>query len=55
MKWYKTLSKKQKLNIRECFELALGLKLNEALKLFSFSECMDMLYNKLKLEGFAIQ
>lgn len=51
MKWYRSLEVKQKVRIRETFELACGLPLNYALRLFSFSECMDILHNKLVLEG----
>lgn len=54
MNWYKTLSRQQKLKIRECFELACGITLNQSLRIFSFSECMDMLESKLKAEGFNI-
>lgn len=54
MKWYKTLNKNQKLGIREAFELSTGQRLSEMVRLFSFSECMDILYNKLKIEGFNI-
>ena len=52
MEWYKSLNRKQKAGIREAFELSCGLSLNSALMLFSFSECIDILYNKLKIEGF---
>ena len=51
MKWYLTLTRKQKAAIRECFELACGMSLNHALKFFKFSDCMDLLYNKLTMEG----
>ena len=54
MKWYKTLERKQKAHIRECFEIACGMPLNSALRLFTFSKCMDILENKLRLEGFQI-
>ena len=54
MKWYKQLTQKQKAGVRQSFELVCGLSLNDALKFFTFSECMDILYNKLKLEGFKI-
>lgn len=54
MKWYKTLNKNQKLRIREVFELSTGQKLSDMVEVFSFSECMDILYNKLKIEGFKI-
>mgnify|MGYP003426462277 CR=1 FL=1 len=51
MKWYKSLDKSKKVHIREVFELALGQSLNDMLLLFTFSECMDILYNKLTIEG----
>ena len=51
MKWYKSLSMKQKAQIRWCFEAACGVRLNEMLLLFSFSECTDILEDKLKLLG----
>ena len=54
MEWYKSLSTKQKVNIREVFYLATGMKLSDSIKIFSFAECMDILYFKLKLEGFDI-
>jgi hypothetical protein len=54
MKWYRSLSREQKLNIRECFEMAIGQSLNSMMRLFTFSECMDILYQKLKLEGFSV-
>ena len=54
MEWYRTLSVKQKVNVRECFYLACGITLNQSLKIFSFSECMDLLYSKLKIEGFSL-
>ena len=54
MEWYKSLSRKQKVNIREVFFLATGKKLSDMIMIFSFAECMDILYFKLKLEGFDI-
>lgn len=54
MKWYISLTKKQKLGIRTVFELTTGISLNNALKLFSFSECMELLHSKLTIEGFNI-
>ena len=54
MEWYKTLNRTQKLGIREAFELATGQRLSDMVRLFTFSECMDILYNKLKMEGFKI-
>ena len=55
MKWYKSLPKENKVNVRNAFELATGISLNNALKVFTFSQTMDILYNKLILDGFKIQ
>lgn len=54
MNWYKSLDRKAKVHIRWAFEAACGISLNDALTLFTFSECMDLLYDKLKIEGFKI-
>lgn len=54
MEWYKKLDKSKKVHIRWAFEVCTGISLNNALKLFSFSECMDLLESKLKIEGFNI-
>lgn len=54
MKWYKQQPKNIKLKIREVFELATGQKLSDMIKLFTFSECMDLLYDKLVIDGFNI-
>lgn len=51
MKWYSSLPRSSKVHIRWAFEACLGMSLNSALCIFSFSECMELLYNKLKLEG----
>ena len=50
MKWYKSLPNRTKANIREVFKLTFGIKLNDALMLLSFSECMDLLHQKLIME-----
>ena len=52
MKWYKTLNRKQKAQIRWSFEVCTGITLNQALRIFPFSQCMDLLKEKLKIEGF---
>jgi hypothetical protein len=54
MEWYITLTRKQKANIRCCFEACTGMTLNQALLLFTFSEYMDILVNKLRIEGFKV-
>jgi hypothetical protein len=51
MEWYRNLTRKQKASIREVFELACGMNLNFAVRLLSFETCMDVLHNKLIMEG----
>jgi hypothetical protein len=52
--WYQSLSRKQKASFRESFHLATGVQLMTAMRLFSFQECIDLLYNKLQREGFQL-
>lgn len=54
MDWYKTLDIHTRINAKECFELLLGIKFEELSFLFSFRERFDIMYDKLKLEGFDI-
>jgi hypothetical protein len=54
MDWYKTLSIHQKINAKNCFELATGIEFSALSLLFSYKERIDMLYNKLLIEGFNV-
>lgn len=54
MNWYKTLDIQTKINAKECFSILFGAEFNQLSFLFTFRERMDMMYNKLKLEGFDI-
>ena len=54
MNWYKTLDIQQRINLKELCPLIVGVLFTDLLKLFSFDEVIDILHNKLKLEGFEV-
>lgn len=54
MEWYKTLDINMKIEAKTCFELLTGTKFEDLAFLFSLSERMDILYEKLKIEGFEV-
>jgi len=54
MKWYLSLNIHQRINAKTCFYLACGVEFEKLAFLFSLRERIEMLYNKLKLEGFNI-
>lgn len=52
--WYKTLDLHQKVNLKSIFNLLCGLSWSDISCLFSMREKIDIVYNKLKMEGFDI-
>jgi hypothetical protein len=54
MNWYKTLDIHGRINAKECFELLTGVKFEELSSMFTFQERMNIMENKLKMEGFVI-
>ena len=52
--WYKKLDPNQRINLREVSELLCGIPFKSLLLLFSLLEVIQLLYDKLKLEGFAV-
>lgn len=54
MNWYKTLTITQKLSLKELSESLCGMKWEDFLILFTPRERIEILYQKLKLEGFDI-
>lgn len=54
MEWYKTLTIWQKINLKECSDLIVGMSFTDMGLFFSFKERIDMLYDKLQKEGFDI-
>jgi hypothetical protein len=55
MKWYKSLNIHAKINAKNCFQLLTGTKFGDLSFLFSFEERINIMYNKLKIEGFEIE
>lgn len=54
MEWYKTLTIHQKINAKECFELLTGISFGSLAFLFTLPERMDIMLNKLRIEGFEV-
>jgi len=54
MEWYKNLTVDQKINIKECFLLLCGVKWEALTSLFSIRQRVEIMYNKLKKEGFEV-
>ena len=54
MEWYKSLNIEQKINLKDCCNLIVGITWKEMSLFFSFRERVEVLYSKLKLEGFEV-
>lgn len=54
MKWYLTLTIQQKINLKEIYKDITGIDFSSAGCLFSFKERIELVYQKLKNEGFQI-
>lgn len=54
MEWYKKLDIDTRINAKECFEILCGVSFEKLSALFSFSERIEIMYDKLKLEGFRV-
>lgn len=54
MEWYKTLNIHQKINLKSMFVVIGGIEFTDLRKIFSYSECFDIIYRKLQKEGFCI-
>ena len=52
--WYKSLTLHQKMELRDLTMLICGMRWEDFNILFSPRERLEILYNKLKLEGFII-
>jgi hypothetical protein len=50
MKWYKTLTIEQRINLKELSETICGIKYIYLVKLFGMRDAIELLYSKLKLE-----
>lgn len=54
IEWYKKLSIEQKLALKECAVLLTGIKWEDYTILFTPRQRIEILYDKLKLEGFDV-
>jgi hypothetical protein len=54
IEWYKKLSIEQKMGLKECTHLITGIKWEDFTIIFSPRERIEILYNKLKIEGFYV-
>lgn len=54
MEWYNTLDIQQKINLKDYFKLICGYSFEDLGGLFSLSERIELIHQKLKLEGFTV-
>lgn len=54
MNWYKTLTINQRINLKDCCKMIVGIDYDSLRLLFSMRDIIEMLHNKLKLEGFEV-
>jgi hypothetical protein len=54
VEWYKNLSLDQKLGLKECAHLLTGMRWEQFTILFSPRQRLEILYEKMKLEGFDV-
>lgn len=54
MEWYKTLNVHSRINLKDLSKDIGGIPYDVLVKLFGFKHTIEMLHNKLKLEGFNV-
>jgi len=54
MKWYKSLDIHARINAKECFVILCGVEFDKLSFLLTMRERIDLMYNKLKIEGFDV-
>jgi hypothetical protein len=54
MEWYKTLDINQRINLKEMTSLIGGVPWNVLILLFGFRDSIELIYLKLKKEGFEV-
>ena len=52
MDWYKTLDIDRKINLKEFSYIICGIRFGDLVKIFKFKGSINLLYNKLKQEGY---
>lgn len=54
MKWYRTLTIHQRINLKDLSESICGIKYDVLIVLLSMRQTIELLYEKLKSEGFDV-
>lgn len=54
MNWYKTLSIEQKINLKDLSQTICGIPFNSLISLFGFKQTINLLHQKLQMEGFQV-
>ena len=54
MEWYLSLNINMRIQAKSCFVLLTGVEFDQLSSMFTLSEIIDILYNKLKQEGFDV-
>lgn len=54
MNWYKTLTIEQRINLKDLSESICGVKYADLIRLFGMKHTIELLHQKLKLEGFYV-
>ena len=55
MDWYKTLDIDRKINLKSISYIICGIEFKDLVKIFKFKGSINLLYNKLKREGFDLK
>ena len=51
MDWYKSLDINTRINVKDCFKLLTGVRFEELSFMFSLKERIEIMHDKLKIEG----
>jgi hypothetical protein len=54
MNWYRTLDLHQRINLKELSETICGVRFESMVMLFGLKDSLDLLHEKLKIEGFQV-
>lgn len=55
MKWYKTLTIQQRINLKDLSETICGVRYDFLIEMFGMRDTIELIHNKLKLEGFDVE
>ena len=54
MNWYKTLTIEQRINLKDLSETICGVRYDFLIRLFGMRQTIELLHQKLELEGFDV-